>query len=400
MQRERPSLAVGIEAARRGDVAALEAWLAVGNDPNAFDEAGWSPLLWASVRGHHEAVGLLLGRGADPDLPHRVSGALPIYMAGHSGSVATTRVLLERRPDHLDAVMDMNGHTALPQAVFYGHLELARFLLERGADTSITTARGLGPMELCTQFQNKPMMDLVRPFDAPAERKAAYYQAYLERIAPRIPPGERPAQDLADRVVSAIENGIKELLTTPESLDACLARVAGLLEHGVDVNRLGGPLQQPPLIVAVTGNNGLPAVPAVAEFRLQTALLLLERGADPTLHEMHPMGAQTIIRGAVFNHLDILKACALKLSPQKLADAINEVPIVNGLTAMHDTVLRATMAAPERFEGYLDQARFFVQNGGRVDLEDFAGVTQRNLAERNAAPAVRQRLLGVLDGKI
>lgn len=389
----------GIEAARRGDVDALGTWLAEGGDANGFDPAGWSPLLWASVRGHHETVASLLAHGADPGLPHRVSQALPIYMAGHSGSVDTARVLLDERPDHLNAVMDMNGHTALLQAVFYGHLDLARFLLERGADTSITTARGLGPMELCTQFQNQPMMDVVRPHDAPAEKKAAYYRSYLDRIAPEIPPREKPAQDLADRLVAAIEGGIKELLKAPGSLDACLERVRGLLEAGADVNRLGGSLQQPPLIAAVTGNNGLPAVPAVAAFRLQTALMLLERGADPTLHEKHPMGAQTIIRAAVFNHLDILRACAGRISREKLADAINEVPIVNGLTAMHDTVLRATMAAPDRFEGYLDQARFFVQNGGRVDLEDFAGVTQRNIAERSAAPSVRQRLLDVLDGK-
>jgi hypothetical protein len=81
-----------------------------------------------------------------------------------------------------------------------------------------------------------------------------------------------------------------------------------------------------------------------------------------------------------------------------LADAINEIPIVNGLTALHDTVLRATMAAPDHFEGYLNQARWFMQHGGRSDIEDFAGVTQRNIAERAETPDVRERLLKVLDG--
>jgi hypothetical protein len=71
---------------------------------------------------------------------------------------------------------------------------------------------------------------------------------------------------------------------------------------------------------------------------------------------------------------------------------------VNGLTAMHDTVLRASMAAPDRFEGYLDQARWFVAHGGRTDIEDFAGRTQRNLAERADNPEVRRRLLAALDG--
>lgn len=368
-------------------------------DPNTYDNEGWTPLLRASARGQHEAVALLLKNNADPGLPHRISGALPIFMAGHSGSVETARILLDKRPDHLNAVMDMNGHTALLQAVFYGHLELARFLLERGADTSITTARGLGPMELCTQFQNKAMMEVVRPYDVPAERKAAYYQGYLKRIAPKIADKDKPAQELADQLVSAVENGIKEAMKDPGAVERTLATVKTLVEKGADVNRLGGPLQQPPLIVAVTGHNGQPAVAAVAALRLKTAEFLLSKGADPALHEMHPMGAQTIIRAAVFNHLDILKACAARMTKQGLADAINEIPIVNGLTAMHDTVLRATMAAPDRFEGYLDQARFFVQNGGRVDMEDFSGVTQRAIAERAKDPSVRKRLLEVLDGK-
>lgn len=390
----------GIEASRQGGIPRLKAWLDQGNDPDRYDSAGWTPLLWASARGHHEAVSLLLSSGAGAGVPHRESGALPIHMAGHAGSIRTSEVLLNDRPDHLNAVMDLNGHTVLLQAVFYGHLELAKFVLGKGADTSITTARGLGPMELCTQFQNRAMMDLIRPYDTPAESKAAYYARYLRRIAPVIPPEEREAQALADELAAVIEQGIKNALQAPQSVQATLSRARAIVEkEGVDVNRLGGALQQPPLIVTVTGNNGWPTIPAAAGLRLDLADLLLAHGADPTLHEKHPMGAQTIIRAAVFNHLDILKKCAAVLTPERHRDAINEIPVVNGLTAMHDTVLRATMAAPDRFEGYVDQTRWFVSNGGRSDIEDFAGTTQRNIAERAANPEIRQRLLDVLDGK-
>ena len=393
----------GIEASRKGDIPGLKTWLREGNNPNVHDPSGCTPLLWATVRGHHEAVALLLDNEftkADVTLPHRESSALGIHMAGHSGSFRTAEIILNHRPDHLNAVWDLNGHTVLLQAVFYGHLDLARFLLQRGADTSITTARGLGPMELCTQFQNQAMMDLIRPFDSPSEAKAAYYQTYLKRIAPIVPPAERASQALADQLVSTIEDGIKKAMKAPDAALETLAAVKDLVENqGADVNRLGGPLQQPPLIVTVTGNNGLPAVPAVAELRRRLAEYLLTRAADPTLHERHPMGAQAIIRAAVFNHLDILKMCAKVLTPEKHTEAINEIPVVNGLTAMHDTVLRATMAAPDRFEGYLEQARWFVENGGRSDIEDFAGITQRNIAEQARDPEVRKRLLDVLDGK-
>lgn len=395
---ERSSVTDGIAAARAGDAAKLRAWLHGSNDPNGYDADGWTPLLWASARGHAEAVQLLLEAGADIGQGHRQSQALPVHMAGHSGSVATAKALLDHQADHLNAVWDLNGHTILLQAVFYDHQDLADFLVKRGADTSITTARGLGPMELAAQFQNHKMMDIIRPYDTPAAAKAAYYDTFLKRIAPIIPEQERPAQQLSDRLIQVIESGIKQAGADARAVQATLDAVRDLVEgHKTDVNRLGGPLQQPPLVVSVTGNNGFPPNPALAELRNQLATYLLEQGADPTLHEKHPMGAQTIIRAAVFNHLEILKRCARYITPQQLADAINEVPVVNGLTALHDTVLRASTAAPDQLEGYLEQARWFVAHGGRSDMEDFSGRTQRNIAEHTQDPEVRRRLLAALE---
>lgn len=390
-----------IAAAKAGNVDALREWAAFASDEvNQYDEQGWTPLLWASARGHADAIAALLNAGADPGMAHRDSGALPVHLAAQSGDVPSVRVLLERRPEHLNAVYDINGHTPLLQAVFYGHVPLADFLLRHGADTAMPTARGLGPLELAAQFQNHEMERVLEPYDRPAEAKAAAYHAYLERIAPTVPPGEREQQALSDQLVSIIDRGLQDATTGEEAPDRTLRAVRDLVEaKGADVNRLGGPLQQPPLIVAVTGDNGTPPNPRIARLRRQLARYLLEHGADPIQREVHPMGVQTIIRAAVFNHLDILLICAEYLTEAQLADAINEWPLVNGLTAMHDTVLRAMMADPDRFPGYLAQARWFVEHGGRSDIEDFSGQTQRALAETAADPTVRQRLLDVLDGR-
>lgn len=394
---DQSSIATGVQAARAGDIEKLRAWLRESNNPNDYDADGWTPLLWASARGHAEAVRVLLDAGADIAQGHRQSQALPVHMAGHSGDVASAKALLDRRPDHLNAVWDLNGHTILLQAVFYDHPALADFLVKLGADTSITTARGLGPMELAAQFQNEKMMAIIRPYDRPAEAKAHYYDTFLKRIAPAVPEAERPIQALSDRLVQVIESGIKQAATDAGAVQATLDAVRALIEQDkADINRLGGALQQPPLVVAVTGNNGFPPNPAVAELRNKLATYLLEHGADPALHEEHPMGAQTIIRAAVFNHLDILKMCANYMTAQRLADAINEVPVVNGLTALHDTVLRASTAAPAQLEGYLDQARWFVAHGGRSDMEDFSGRTQRAIAEHTQNPEVRRQLLEAL----
>ncbi|CCG08998.1 ankyrin repeat domain-containing protein [Pararhodospirillum photometricum] len=365
---------------------------------NAQDDGGWSPLLWAAARGQTEATRLLLEHGADAGGGHGLSGALPVHLAGQAGRVACVELLLAARPDLIDSQYRINAHSVLLQAVFYGHLELAEFLLDHGASTAVTTARGLGPLELAAQFQNEAMVAVIRPHDSPAEAKAAAYQRYLESITPTVTPEERPRQDLADRLVAALDQGLRAAASDPASVDATLAEVRRLVEDdGAEVNRLGGPLSQPPLIITATGPNGFPANPAVVRLRHEAALYLLDRGADPTVHERHPMGAQTVIRAAVFNHLDLLKACAQAVSPERYTAAINEIPLVNGLTAMHDTVLRATMAAPDRFEGYLDQVRWFVAHGGRSDIEDFSGKTQRALAEEAQDPTVRARLLEALD---
>lgn len=390
----------GIMAARSGDVARLREWLDAGNDPNQYDSAGWTPLLWASVRGHADAVDLLLKKDADSSIPHKRSGGLAVHFAGHSGDVDTSKLLLDKKPEHINAVWDVNGHNILLQAAFYGHLDLAKFLVGKEQDFAITTARGLGAMDLARQFQNNAMMDILRPYDVPTEAKAAYYQKYLKRIAPLIPPGKAREQELADRLVRSIETGIKSAATDPSAVQSTLDAVSGIVEkEKADVNRLGGPLGQPALIVVATGNNGFPSNPNLASLRNQLAKYLLEKGADPALHENHPMAVQTIIRAAVFNHLEILKMCAEYMTSKQMADTINEVPLVNALTAMHDTVLRASMAAPEQFEGYLNQIRFFVSHGGRSDMEDYRGVTQRNIAERAKDPEVRRRLLAALDGE-
>lgn len=383
--------------AKNNKLTEMSQWLDKGNTCNSYDNTGWTPLLWAAARGHAQMVELLLNKGAYINMRHRISGALAIHFAGHSGSVGTAEVLLKKEPKHIDEVWDLNGHTILLQASFYGHLELADYLVKKGADTSITTARGLGPMEMAAQFQNKAMMDIIRPYDSPKEKKETYYKTYLARIAPVIPEEEKEIQTLSDQLVAAIEGGIKKAFTDADSINETLDKIRALVEiKKADVNRLGGILQQPPLVVTVTGNNGLPSIERVALLRYKIAEYLLKNGANPTFREKHPMGAQTIIRAAVFNHLDILKICALYITPQELTDAINEIPVVNALTALHDTVLRATMAAPDKFEGYLAQAKWFMEHGGKSNIEDFAGTTQRNIAENCKNESVRNRLLEIL----
>jgi hypothetical protein len=391
-----------IYAARRNDESLIRSWLENGGNPDQYDSEGWTPLLTACARGHEKIVKILLENKtpADIDMAHKISGGLPIHFAGHSGNVSIAEMIMTKKPEHLESVWLINGHTLLLQCAFYGHLDLARFALEKGADTAATTLRGLGAMEFAKQFQNRAMIELLNPYDKSENEKKAYYTKLLKLIEKNIPESEKDEQEKADRLNSLITKGLSVASENPALVDETVEVVRKMVENEkTDVNRLAGVLSQPPLVVSVTGTNGSGMNESVKELRLKIAHILLENGADPTCREIHPMGVHAIIRACVFNHLDILKLIEKHIDRKKLADAINEIPIVNGLTALHDTVLRAGMVGSDRLEGYLEQMRWCVGNGGRYDIEDFSGRTQLSIAENTADQTVRNKILTALGVK-
>src|ERR1700730_1863137 len=56
-----------IEAVLRCDIEAMKVAIAAGADPNEIDD-GMTPLLWAILGGHFDAVKLLLENGAVPNV--------------------------------------------------------------------------------------------------------------------------------------------------------------------------------------------------------------------------------------------------------------------------------------------------------------------------------------------
>jgi hypothetical protein len=97
-----------IDAARGGDVRALQGALARGAKLNATDDGlnGWTPLLHAIHKGQAGSVTALLEAGADPNRPGR------------------------------------DGSTPLTMAAGYGYAPIVRELLRRGAEASLANGRG------------------------------------------------------------------------------------------------------------------------------------------------------------------------------------------------------------------------------------------------------------------
>jgi ankyrin repeat protein len=128
-------------AVGRGDAARVDALLEA--DPglvNARNERGDSVLLTAVYTGRRNVFDLLLARGA----------GVSLHEAAALGNLDRARAHLEADPQSISA-HSHDGWTPLHLAAFFGHRDLAAFLLDRGADvnarsTSETFARSNTPL--------------------------------------------------------------------------------------------------------------------------------------------------------------------------------------------------------------------------------------------------------------
>ncbi|MGH2717410.1 MAG: ankyrin repeat domain-containing protein [Actinomycetota bacterium] len=401
-----------LDAARTGDVAAVSEWLRAGGDPDVRDLTGWTPLMAAAVRGQTAVVELLVsddvpgGKQANPDLRLPEADALPVFWAGQGGDTQSVAAILRRRPQQLFDVSSVNGHTVLLQAAFFGtqrHYDLARWLLDNTASIlcldpadsagladahrrlmEACNVRGYTAQTMGKLWGNQAMAALFAGYDNGTDGgRAAYLSSLLARIARPAPtdPAEAAAQQLTDRCVQAITDGFTKLNAAAADASADLGRIEDQVmsaisvpveASGFEINRLGGPLSETPVIVAVTG---VDADERVSAFRQRLTRYLLDHGADPDLPELHPMAVDAVIRSAVLNHFECLQIIASAMKPLAFAAALNERPMINGQTALDDTVHRALTATDATAQSHLDQIRWAIAHGARTDIEDFTGTS-------------------------
>ena len=121
-----------------GEPAAATVLLEAGADVNAADDQGGTPLHYAARANSAESVGMLLEAGADVDARHE-TGATPLHWAA-GGPLASVQLLAEAGAD-VNA-RDENGETPLHRAVRLGNPPVAVYLLELGADSTLTDDSG------------------------------------------------------------------------------------------------------------------------------------------------------------------------------------------------------------------------------------------------------------------
>jgi ankyrin repeat protein len=119
-----------VDAARRGDAAAVARLLASGADPNQAERDGTTALHAAAYADALETAKALLAGGARPSIVNRY-GVAPILLAASTGDESLVRALIDAGADVNTA--NRSGETVLMLAAREGSAAVVRELLSRGA---------------------------------------------------------------------------------------------------------------------------------------------------------------------------------------------------------------------------------------------------------------------------
>jgi ankyrin repeat protein len=131
-------------AAHWDDVEMAGLLLRAGARVDAANDFGVTPLLLASGNGRPAMIALLLEGGADPNLA-AASGEVPLMAAARTGSLEGVDALLARGAD-VDYKAPGHGQSALMWAISETHANVARRLVERGADIRARSTGGYTPL--------------------------------------------------------------------------------------------------------------------------------------------------------------------------------------------------------------------------------------------------------------
>ena len=295
-----------LDAAERGDRAAVTRMLSKGADPNTPGPDGTTAVMYAAANGDADLVRTLIKAGANVKLKNQLGttaiteaaiigsapvidallkagadpntknpeGETPLMAVARSGNVDAARLLVEAHAD-VNARESFGGQSALMWAAAQGQADMVKFLASNGADLN---ARGL-----VRQWERKVITE-PRPKDM---NKGGF--------TPLLYAAREGCVECARHLIAA---GADPDLEDPERitpLNMALLNLhyefaAFMIKAGADVNKWDLFGRSPVYMAAdvstlpVKGNGAMAVIPSEdSTTALDVARMLLEAGAEPNI---------------------------------------------------------------------------------------------------------------------
>ena len=116
------------------DIEEVKRLIEAGADLEATDWRGWTPLHCAVLRGHIEAIRLLIEASANVNIRTNIMQRSPLHTAIETGGLEEALLLIQAGAN-LD-IRNKEGYTPLGITRLKQHTKAAKFLIEKGADPS------------------------------------------------------------------------------------------------------------------------------------------------------------------------------------------------------------------------------------------------------------------------
>jgi ankyrin repeat protein len=386
-----------------GDLDSAELLMLFGADLNAKNDYGTTPLLLACEKGNAAMVEKLLARGANPNVASP-AGESPLMHCARTGSVAAVKSLLQRRADP-NAKDNEEQQTALMWAVAQKHADVAKALIDGGADIHAKSRGGFTPMMFAARVGAIEAGDVLLAAKSDVNEvgpggmtplvlaSASGQSAFAIHILDKGANANAKDQHGATAMHYAILKGLTSLNGTSRAnyslylyRPALKDLVTALLKHKADPNArlmtsasLTGRYDAGVRRDSESAAGATPYLLAAAAPDAEMMRMLKDAGADPLVKSNSGLNAVMVAaglsRGQDFNDDERrASAEAVKVAVEHGND-VNGVDD-QGLTALHGAALNGADAT----------AQFLIEKGAKLDVRDKYQQTPLSVAAGHCLP--------------